>query len=76
VKIGLTDGTLTEVEGNDLTEGLRIIIGEASRETVDGTSAERSPFTPQVGGAAPGQTGSGGPVVNGEVCEGAMHSWI
>ena len=62
VKIGLTDGTLTEVEGNDLTEGLRIIIGEASRETVDGTSAERSPFTPQVGrGQRQGQTGSGGP---------------
>ena len=62
VKIGLTDGTLTEVEGDDLTEGLRVVIGEATKETADGPSAERSPFTPQVGrGQRQGQTGSGGP---------------
>ena len=63
VKIGLTDGTLTEVEGNDLTEGLRIIIGEATRDTADGQNVERSPFTPQVGrGQRQGQTGPGGPI--------------
>ena len=62
VKSGLTDGTLTEVEGNDLTEGLRVVIGEATQETADGPSAERSPFTPQVGrGQRQGQPGSGGP---------------
>ena len=62
VKTGLTDGTLTEVEGDDLTEGLRVVIGEATRETADGPSAERSPFTPQVGrGQRQGQTGSGSP---------------
>ncbi|MGA3208819.1 MAG: efflux RND transporter periplasmic adaptor subunit [Syntrophales bacterium] len=62
VKIGLTDGTLTEVEGDDLTEGLRVVIGEATKETADGPSAERNPFTPQIGrGQRQGQTGSGGP---------------
>jgi len=62
VKIGLTDGTFTEVEGSDLTEGLRVVIGEATQETADIPSAERSPFTPQVGrGQRQGQTGSGSP---------------
>jgi len=62
VKIGLTDGTLTEVEGDDLTEGLRVVIGEATTETAAGPSAERSPFTPQVGrGQRQGQTGQSGP---------------
>jgi HlyD family secretion protein len=62
VKTGLTDGTLTQVEGDDLTEGLRVVLGEATKETSDSPSAERSPFTPQVGrGQRPGQPGSGGP---------------
>lgn len=49
VKIGLTNGTLTEVEGNGLTEGLRVVVGEATREEAVGPSTERSPFTPQMG---------------------------
>jgi HlyD family secretion protein len=62
VRIGLTDGISTEVEGGDLTEGMRIVIGEATQETSDSPSTERSPFTPQVGrGQRQGQTGSGGP---------------
>jgi HlyD family secretion protein len=62
VKIGLTDGTFTEVEGDDLTEGMRVVIGEATQETAAIPSAERSPFTPQVGrGLRQGQTGSGSP---------------
>jgi HlyD family secretion protein len=62
VKIGLTDGTLTEVDGDGLTEGLPIIIGSATQEAADIPSAERSPFTPQVGrGQRQGQTGAGGP---------------
>jgi HlyD family secretion protein len=28
VKVGLTDGTVTEVEGNDLIEGMRVVVGE------------------------------------------------
>jgi HlyD family secretion protein len=62
VNVGLTDGTLTEVEGNDLTEGLRVVVGEATREAAGGPSAERSPFTPQMGrGPRQGQGSPGGP---------------
>ena len=61
VNVGLTDGTLAEVEGNDLTEGLRVVVGEATREAAAGPSPERSPFTPQIGrGLRQGQSSSGG----------------
>jgi HlyD family secretion protein len=62
VSVGLTDGTLTEVEGTDLSEGMRVVVGEATREAAAGPSAERSPFTPQIGrGLRQGQGSSGGP---------------
>jgi HlyD family secretion protein len=51
VENGLTDGTLTEVEGKGLTEGLRVVVGEATGEAAVGPSTERSPFTPQMGRA-------------------------
>jgi len=60
VDVGLTDGTSTEVEGKDLTEGMRVVVGEATREVAGGPSAERSPFTPQIGrGPRQGQGSSG-----------------
>ena len=62
VENGLTDGTLTEVEGRDLTEGLRVVVGEATGEAAVGPSTERSPFTPQIGrGARQGQGRSDSP---------------
>jgi len=64
VKTGLTDGMVTEIEGDDVTEGLRVVIGEATQETMDVPNTERSPFTPQVGRGqrqGQGQTGSGSP---------------
>ena len=62
VKTGLTDGTLTEVEGNDLNEGLRAVVGEATQEAAVGPSADRSPFTPQMGrGPRQGQSRPDGP---------------
>jgi HlyD family secretion protein len=62
VNMGLTDGTLTEVEGKDLTEGMRVVVGEATREAEVGPGGERSPFTPQMGrGPRQGQGSSGGP---------------
>lgn len=45
VTAGLTDGASTEVEGKGLAEGLRIVIGESTREA---ESVERNPFAPQV----------------------------
>ena len=63
VKIGLTDGTVTEIEGDDLREGMRVVVGETERETATSSTVERSPFTPQIGrGTRQSQSGqSGGP---------------
>jgi len=61
VNVGLTDGTSTEVEGADLSEGVRVVVGEATREVAGGASTERSPFTPQIGrGPRQSQGSSGG----------------
>jgi HlyD family secretion protein len=66
VTTGLTDGTQTEVQSGDLTEGLAIVIGERSPQALaGGPPAGPSPFTPQLGrsraSAAPAAAGGGGP---------------
>jgi HlyD family secretion protein len=33
VKVGVTDGVLTEVEGRDLAEGLQVVVGETTAES-------------------------------------------
>jgi HlyD family secretion protein len=47
VTTGLTDGSLTEISGNDLSEGITVVIGEQLPQTASGSGA--SPFTPQLG---------------------------
>ena len=62
VNVGLTDGTLTEVESTDLREGMRVVVGEATLQEAGGPSAGSSPFTPQLGhGPRQGQSGTAGP---------------
>jgi HlyD family secretion protein len=63
VNTGLTDGTLTEVEGKDLSEGISVVVGEEKGEAAAGQDAERSPLMPQpLGrGARQGQGGPGSP---------------
>jgi HlyD family secretion protein len=46
VSVGMTDGTMTEVQGNDLKEGLEVIIGEQEKSAAAGTGTV-NPFTPQ-----------------------------
>ena len=69
VTLGLTDGSLTEVEGQDLAENLTVVLGEAQTRSAGGASGP-SPFTPQIGagrrnaaqtGGAEGGGRSGGP---------------
>jgi HlyD family secretion protein len=48
VSVGLTDGAFTEVDGKGLTEGLRAVIGESTREAEAASAAERNPFAPQI----------------------------
>jgi HlyD family secretion protein len=45
VKVGLTDGTNTEVEGKGLTEGLEVVTG--LQEQQSGQATTTNPFTPQ-----------------------------
>jgi HlyD family secretion protein len=47
VSAGLTNGTFTEVEGKDLTEGLRAVIGESTKGAETAQTLDRNPFAPQ-----------------------------
>jgi HlyD family secretion protein len=45
---GMTDGAMTEVQGNDLKEGVKVITGTDHKETVAaGPETSTNPFTPQ-----------------------------
>jgi HlyD family secretion protein len=60
VTTGLTDGTLTEVQGNELTEGLPVVVGEqlgAAGGANEGAGA--SPFAPRPLGRSRPADGSG-----------------
>ena len=61
VHVGLTDGVWTEVSGDGLTEGLRVITAEGKPEIDGSQSAGTSPLIPQRGGfQRPSQAPSGG----------------
>jgi HlyD family secretion protein len=56
VTVGLTDGTNTEVEGEEVKEGLEVIVGELPKAATANSGGEaRSPFAPQLprGGPPP-----------------------
>ncbi len=46
VQVGLSDGSFTEVQGDELQEGTLVVAGEKQKEA--GKSASTSPFTPQL----------------------------
>jgi len=46
VSLGLTDGSLTEVQNPELKEGMQVVVGEKSTE--EGAASATSPFTPQI----------------------------
>jgi HlyD family secretion protein len=45
VTIGLSDGALTEIQGNGLQEGVSVVVGEQQKEVK--APASTNPFTPQ-----------------------------
>jgi HlyD family secretion protein len=51
VSAGLTDGTLTEVQGPEVVEGIRVVVGEPLPPASGGPGPGASPFTPQIGRA-------------------------
>jgi len=70
VKIGLTDGAFTEVEGKEVTDGMRVVVGEATLEAAASTLEARSPLMPQPMGrgqrqSAPETPGTERPGPNG-----------
>jgi|WetSurMetagenome_2_1015567.scaffolds.fasta_scaffold23497_3 HlyD family secretion protein len=56
VRIGMSDGTLTEIQSDELKDGTPVVIGEQPKDTA-GPSTTTSPFTPQFGRGAGGGGG-------------------
>ncbi len=46
VKTGLSDGTVTEIQGEGIKEGLEVIVGQQAQNTQQGSA---NPFVPQFG---------------------------
>jgi HlyD family secretion protein len=46
VRLGPSDGSLTEVQSPELKEGIKVVLGEQQKES--GTASSASPFTPQI----------------------------
>ena len=46
VRVGLSDGTNTEVQADDLKEGMEVIVGEQRQGSSD--SGTTNPFAPQM----------------------------
>jgi HlyD family secretion protein len=46
VRTGLTDGTVTEVSGKELSEGMEVIVGERITDSGGAASGAATPFTP------------------------------
>jgi HlyD family secretion protein len=59
VKAGLTDGTLTEVAGADLSEGMKVAVGTQPSGVTAAAGSGTSPFTPRLGRAR-GNAAQGG----------------
>ncbi len=62
VKLGLTDGTWTEVQGEGLTKGMVVVTGTLSVEAAAEEAAGANPFIPQIGrrgGPGGGRRGGG-----------------
>jgi HlyD family secretion protein len=62
VSVGLTDNTVTEVQGENLAEGAEVVVGDQTQETAAAarTGAGASPFTPQLGRRNAAQGGESG----------------
>jgi HlyD family secretion protein len=63
VKTGVTDGSMTEVNGQGITEGMKVIAGATQPQTAATTSSADNPFNPSSGGGnrqGGGQRGPGG----------------
>ena len=60
VRTGITDGTTTEVQGKDLTEGMKVIAGTTSSTQTAATSTASGPFPSNSSSSQRGQRAPGG----------------
>ncbi|MEN6441103.1 MAG: efflux RND transporter periplasmic adaptor subunit [Syntrophobacter sp.] len=51
VRVGMSDGAMTEIQGKGLQEGTQVVIGEQRKET-SGAQQSASPFTPRLFGGS------------------------
>lgn len=49
VRAGLTDGVNTEITGDEVREGLEIIVGEVSPDSASSAASPTNPFAPRMG---------------------------
>jgi len=54
VRIGISDGTVTSINGRDLEEGAKVVIGLADKQIDQKQSQSHSVFAPQRGPGGPG----------------------
>ena len=60
IKIGISDGSSTEVTEGELSEGALVIVGQSGGEASKAAAPSKSPLTGGAGGAGGGQRGGGG----------------
>lgn len=60
VLAGLTDGSFTEIQGEGVTEGLKVVIGEQFSQPNDVAQGGTSPFIPRMVRSRPTGSGTGG----------------
>ena len=58
VQVGQTDGSMTEVQGAGVTDGLAVVMGVQAKDTAQADST--NPFAPRFPRRGPGGGGTGG----------------
>ena len=60
VRIGLSDGANTQIEGKEVTEGMEVVTGEVDTSAGAASGGAKNPFIPQFGNRRRGGAGGGG----------------
>ena len=55
VAVGPSDGTMTEVSGDGVKEGMEVVIGEGSKDDLADAADTANPFAPKLFGQRPKQ---------------------
>jgi HlyD family secretion protein len=61
LRLGITDGSVTELQSTELNEGIEVVIGQTSNGTQTTTTATRNPFLPQMPARSSGRNTASSP---------------